>query len=296
MEFVLSEYHRNIDKEDIKKDLLRVAQQLQTETLTQKQYSNIGRYSPDTIARAFDGWSKALEESGLIAKKKSTKIRYKFPSKEELIEDIKNVSEKLGVDTLTSSEYALYGRFNRNSFTRVFGSWREALVQAGLRDTGYHRNITEEELMTNIENLWIMLGRQPTCQDIASEMSRYGIKPYYTRYGSWTNALKRFIVYINKSDEDISGQTLKNNEMNHLTRSKVANTHNTKRNINLRLRFKVMQRDNFRCCICGASPAKTPEVELHIDHIIPWSKGGETTFENLQTLCSKCNLGKSDLI
>ena len=61
-----------------------------------------------------------------------------------------------------------------------------------------------------------------------------------------------------------------------------------------KLRYQVLKRDNFKCCACGASPAKDPSVELHIDHIIPWSKGGETTIENLQTLCSRCNLGKSD--
>ena len=61
-----------------------------------------------------------------------------------------------------------------------------------------------------------------------------------------------------------------------------------------KLRYQVLKRDNFKCCACGASPAKNPAVELHIDHILPWSKGGETTLENLQTLCSKCNIGKSD--
>ena len=61
-----------------------------------------------------------------------------------------------------------------------------------------------------------------------------------------------------------------------------------------KLRYQVLKRDHFKCCACGASPAKDPSVELHIDHIIPWSKGGETTLENLQTLCSRCNLGKSD--
>lgn len=61
-----------------------------------------------------------------------------------------------------------------------------------------------------------------------------------------------------------------------------------------KLRYQVLKRDNFKCCACGASPAKDPSIELHIDHIIPWSKGGETTLENLQTLCSRCNLGKSD--
>ena len=74
-------------------------------------------------------------------------------------------------------------------------------------------------------------------------------------------------------------------------------TINIKRNtraISDKLRYQVLKRDNFKCCACGASPAKEPSVELHIDHIIPWSKGGESTLENLQTLCSKCNIGKSD--
>lgn len=70
----------------------------------------------------------------------------------------------------------------------------------------------------------------------------------------------------------------------------------TARAISDKLRYQVLKRDNFKCCACGASPAKDPAVELHIDHIIPWSRGGETTPENLQTLCSRCNLGKSDLL
>lgn len=68
------------------------------------------------------------------------------------------------------------------------------------------------------------------------------------------------------------------------------------RKISDKLRYQVLKRDNFRCCACGASPAKDSSVELHIDHIVPWSKGGETVIDNLQTLCSKCNLGKSDSV
>ncbi len=63
-----------------------------------------------------------------------------------------------------------------------------------------------------------------------------------------------------------------------------------------RLRFEVLVRDKFTCRFCGASPNKDPSVTLHIDHIMPWSKGGKTTLSNLQTLCSTCNLGKSDII
>ena len=38
------------------------------------------------------------------------------------------------------------------------------------------------------------------------------------------------------------------------------------------------------------------EVGLEIDHIIPVSKGGKTTPDNLQVLCSKCNRRKSNKI
>lgn len=71
-------------------------------------------------------------------------------------------------------------------------------------------------------------------------------------------------------------------------------SHRTSREISAGLRYKILKRDNFKCCACGASPAKDPSVELHIDHIVPWSKGGETEMENLQVLCSKCNIGKSN--
>jgi len=56
-----------------------------------------------------------------------------------------------------------------------------------------------------------------------------------------------------------------------------------------------MRRDNFKCKKCGRSPATDPKVILHVDHKKAWTNGGETVLENLETLCSKCNIGKSDL-
>jgi len=58
------------------------------------------------------------------------------------------------------------------------------------------------------------------------------------------------------------------------------------------LRYDILERDNYRCQICGATAADG--IKLHIDHIIPVSKGGKTIYSNLRTLCDRCNLGKSD--
>lgn len=67
-----------------------------------------------------------------------------------------------------------------------------------------------------------------------------------------------------------------------------------------RFRRVVLIRDNFTCQGCGARPTFTNEHgivvpdlgQLHVDHITPFSKGGETKLENLQVLCAKCNLRK----
>lgn len=56
------------------------------------------------------------------------------------------------------------------------------------------------------------------------------------------------------------------------------------------LRYDVLRRDNFRCQICGAT--QEDGVKLHVDHIVPVSRGGRTEMGNLRTLCERCNMGK----
>ena len=63
-----------------------------------------------------------------------------------------------------------------------------------------------------------------------------------------------------------------------------------------KLREYIKKRDNFTCCNCGNSVYAEPNLLLEIDHIIPVSKGGCTTEDNLQTLCWKCNRAKSNKV
>lgn len=52
------------------------------------------------------------------------------------------------------------------------------------------------------------------------------------------------------------------------------------------LRNEVFKRDGYKCQVCGS------KKDLVIDHVIPFSKGGKTTKDNLQTLCKSCNSKK----
>jgi hypothetical protein len=54
------------------------------------------------------------------------------------------------------------------------------------------------------------------------------------------------------------------------------------------VRAEVTWRDKGRCVKCGS------EDDLHLDHIVPWSKGGPAIVGNLQLLCRPCNLAKGD--
>lgn len=58
-----------------------------------------------------------------------------------------------------------------------------------------------------------------------------------------------------------------------------------------KMRFDIYDRDGHRCRNCGISQRY---ADLEIDHIIPISKGGKSTYDNLQTLCHKCNVEKGD--
>jgi len=56
-------------------------------------------------------------------------------------------------------------------------------------------------------------------------------------------------------------------------------------------RFNVFLRDKFRCQYCGN---RFPTSELTFEHVIPRSKGGQTTWTNIVAACDRCNLTKAD--
>lgn len=186
-------------------------------------------------------------------------------------------------------DYNQYGKFHSSTLRRRFNSWFSCLDKAGLQMSRSKINISDEELFEEIENVWIKLGKQPSYSQMR-DISRFSVGTYEYRFNGWRNALNAFINYIN---EDSNTKELDNMRSDNQDDS---SCHKTSRIINLRTRFIVFKRDNFKCRACGASPAKDPAVELQVDHVIPWAKGGETVVDNLQTLCSKCNLGKSDTL
>jgi len=289
MKFELKPNNRNASDEDILKDIKQVADNLGLNSLGKKNYEKYGRYGYSTVAKRFGNWVNALKMVGLEVE------NYHFISDEDLLSDLKKVSDTLKKQTLTQSEYKEFGKYSLYSFVDRFGSWFKSLEKAGLEKTR-ELKISTDDLFKNLEEVWTKLGRQPYITDIVKPLSKYAKDAYPRRFGSWQKALEAFVQYINENSDSIIDEEKKTEEIIP-TNEKISEVfkHKTTRNINWRLRFIVMKRDNFKCKKCGRSPSTDQTVILHIDHMKPYLKGGETDLENLETLCSVCNLGKSDL-
>lgn len=53
-------------------------------------------------------------------------------------------------------------------------------------------------------------------------------------------------------------------------------------------RMRIYKRDNYECIYCGSVK------QLTLDHVIPKSRGGKNTWDNLVTCCFTCNLKKGN--
>lgn len=212
---------------------------------------------------------------------------------EILIADLLRVVRENSLETITREQYNQLGKYDAGTLRKRFGGWLKTLEKAGLEKTRNY-SISDKELYKNLESVWIRLGRQPKraeMNDRETTKSEYSSTTYEKRFGSWRLALEAFVEFINDEKEEES-KTKKDSapEIEELENIR----HKTKREISERLRFKILLRDGFKCKKCGRSPLNEFNVELHVDHIIPWSKGGETIPENLETKCRECNLGKGN--
>jgi 5-methylcytosine-specific restriction endonuclease McrA len=300
VKFELSPRYQRIPDNSLIEDLQRVAHRLSKTTVTKQEYERLGSYAQGTIAQRFGSWKIALERAGLSAK------RLAPLSAEECITELKRVAAQLSKNSLTLPEYRRAGRYSESPFLRNFGTWEKTLQAAGLSvSPRYHHRVSDEQYFENIERIWISLGRQPKCTEIIKPFSAYSLRAYEGRFGSWRKALVAFVEYVNKEEAQAGRRATPD-----ATQSTSPPTHEppacheirfrekvrrTSRKPSLRLRFRVMRRDNFKCRQCGRSPAVEPGVVLEVDHIKCWAEGNETVMENLQTLCKSCNQGKSNL-
>ncbi|MGA2168569.1 MAG: HNH endonuclease [Terracidiphilus sp.] len=208
-------------------------------------------------------------------------------SDSELIADLRRVASELRKGSVTRAEQDERGNIHSCTIVRRFGSWSVALEKAGLENARTPMNVPEEDLFRNLEEVWTRLGRQPRYAETCKPLSRYSSGTYEKRFGTWRKALEAFIAYINEGAASESDLLVDAPELPKEIRERGP------RKPGRKLQILVLIRDKGICQLCKR--AIGDGLDYHIDHIKPWIKGGPTALENLQLLCSKCNLLKGDL-
>lgn len=231
-------------------------------------------------------------------------------SKEKVIAELEKVAKHFNYTDFRQNDFDEIADISYYKVYREFGSWEKAFefLKEYLNKKGIEFKITSrrskysiQEMFDEIERIWIQLDHRPYRNEWTTIGPRISYDAIQRRFGGWQSACLKFIEY--KSGVAIA----KENELPFAKKDKVKQNNNGKieeknyikniektRTIPLNVRFRVFKRDNYRCVFCGKNPATDAGTKLHIDHIVPFSKGGTNSFENLQTLCEQCNIGKSN--
>lgn len=138
-----------------------------------------------------------------------------------------------------------------------------------------YSNVSDEYFLAKLKEAAILLGGFVTEQSLNKLKDFPNRWIIEKRFGRWSNALKLANLPIKPSWP-------------------TGKPKNNKRTFHLKLRFRILERDNFTCQYCGRTPQDG--AKLVIDHIIPFSKDGKTISENLITSCFECNAGKGDIV
>ena len=207
-------------------------------------------------------------------------------SKPEIIVKLKEFYELKNYQSFTRREWD--GWKNKpllsSGVVRSFGAWADALQKAEIKaQRRGKRDI--KKMVAFFKEAWEKNDGIPTMKlldnYLKSISAPYTWQSYTKHWGGLKRLAKRIVKHqkgeITDAELYAPFESIKNRDP-----------------IPRGLRYDILKRDNWQCVKCGVFPKKDKKITLHVDHIIPWSKGGSTKALNLQTLCDKCNYGKKD--
>lgn len=140
-----------------------------------------GRFNSGTYQSRFGSWNRAIEEAGL--EPNVQKI-----SESELIDEIRRLADVVG-GCPQVSDMANLGEFGATTYFRHFGSWSTALESAGFDTQNSCKNVSDGELVRELNRLSAELDKVPSVSDMRRD-GGYDPSTYQRRFGSWSRAVQ----------------------------------------------------------------------------------------------------------
>jgi hypothetical protein len=313
------------DRKATRDQLIQELQRLREElgrTPTQSDLSRHGQYSRTPYEKEFgNGWNQALREAGMS-------VNRPHQSEQNCLSDIRETADKIGgVPTVTDQRER--GCVSVSHITRVFGSWRNAVSEAGLDETELRDyGIPDSELISDIKEVAENLDKTPTKADV-DKHGKFAAVTAKKRFGSFSNALReaglepnrkkpvqvscshcsdaieRYEYHVNRSEELFCNEGCFYRWLRDGNAPAGQEHHQFKPEARTRAdygpswpsqRQRALERDDHTCQRCGMGSKKHRVkygMSLHVHHVVPWHEFDDhkerNDLSNLLTLCASCH-------
>jgi hypothetical protein len=188
---------RKVSDDEIRAEMRRVADELETNRLTEQQYKQNGQIGIATVLNRFGSWNQAVQAAGLDSATRAVKADRGKVTAKDVVKEIRRVAYELRKDSLTQREFRQYGRFSSSVVLSRFGSWADA-EQAAFLDPGseasqpeaHQKKISENEIIEEIRRVAGILQTTQLTQTQFREHGRIGCSTVRNRFGSWNQAIQ----------------------------------------------------------------------------------------------------------
>ncbi|RKS75783.1 hypothetical protein BDK61_4299 [Haloarcula quadrata] len=177
-----NESDSKVSEADLLEELQRLADDLNKKP-TALDMNKHGRYWRSTYKNEFGSWNNALEAAGFESENVGATI-----TADELIEEINRLATEIG-GTPRFKHMEDLGNYDPTTYSQHFGSWNEALDEAGFEPENRGSKITEKELLDEITRLKNKLGDPPSARQM-DEIGKYASATYQRHFESWSNAIE----------------------------------------------------------------------------------------------------------
>ena len=140
--------------------------------------------------RAFGTWNVALTAAGFDPNHAMSHTEPEGYSDTELLTHIRELAEELGRQPTQDEMHQADGRPSESTYKRRFGSWSDAIEQAGLESGRKTSSYSETELLDLLRDLAAELGETPSVRQLNAAEDYPSRAVYRSRFGSWSAALE----------------------------------------------------------------------------------------------------------
>lgn len=190
-------------KEDLVADLQRLDDQCEGR-VTGSIIEEESQFSKSAFLEQFGTLRSARKEAGLDP---GPKHEQRIITDQELIEAISRVAVQVG-ETPTLDQVESNTEYSHNSFTSHFGSYSNALEEAGFDPAdNRHPPVDNDELLDELQRLAEELERTPTKEDM-DEYGKYTVGSYVYNFESWVDAQEEAGLEPNRKGANLDRETL----------------------------------------------------------------------------------------